>query len=79
MSSIDGLRKTIAVSDKAFSVGELYDLIAANQLLFNTEYQRSEVWATKKKQRLIDSILRKYDILKIFLRQARAHLKRELM
>lgn len=69
MSLMDKLRKTIAVSDKAFSVGELCDLIAANQLIFNTEYQRSEVWPTKKKQRLIDSILRKYDISKIFLRQ----------
>jgi hypothetical protein len=69
MSLIDQLRRTIALSDKAFSVGELCDLITANQLVFNTEYQRSEVWATKKKQRLIDSILRKYDISKIFLRQ----------
>jgi 5-methylcytosine-specific restriction endonuclease McrA len=69
MSSIEQLRRTIAVSDKAFSVGELCDFIVANQLVFNTEYQRSEVWNTKKKQRLIDSILRKYDISKIFLRQ----------
>lgn len=69
MSSIDQLRRTIAVSDKAFSVGELCDLIEGKQLLFNTEYQRSEVWPKRKKQKLIDSILRKYDISKIFLRQ----------
>lgn len=69
MSSIEQMRRTIAVSDKPSSVGELYDLIATKQLVFNTEYQRSEVWPPKKKQRLIDSILRKYDISKVFLRQ----------
>ena len=63
------MRKTIAVSEKSFSVGEIDDLINANQLIFNMEYQRSEVWPPKKKQKLVDSVLRKYDISKIFLRQ----------
>jgi hypothetical protein len=38
-------------------------------LKFNTEYQRSKVWNKQKKQLLIDSILRNYDIASIFLRQ----------
>ena len=38
-------------------------------LKFNTEYQRSKVWNKQKKQLLIDSILRNYDIASVFLRQ----------
>jgi hypothetical protein len=36
---------------------------------FITEYQRSKVWNKQKKQLLIDSILRNYDIASVFLRQ----------
>lgn len=40
-----------------------------NNLIFNTEYQRSEVWNSKKKQKLIDSILKEYNLGMIFLRK----------
>lgn len=54
-----------------FSIEQLYDLYKQqpSKILFNTEYQRSYIWKTPKKQLLIDSILRDYDINKIFLRQ----------
>lgn len=39
------------------------------QLVFDTEYQRTEVWPRYKKRLLIDSIIRKYDISMIFLRE----------
>ena len=42
-------------------------------LKFDTEYQRNEVWTIKKKRLLIDSILRKNDISMIFLRQLIDH------
>src|SRR3989442_6931396 len=61
--------KKVAVTESPFSVHQLADLHQKNQITFNTEYQRSEVWKTKKKQLLLDSILRGYDINKIFLRQ----------
>jgi uncharacterized protein with ParB-like and HNH nuclease domain len=50
-------------------IGELYTFHKRQQLRFNTEYQRTEVWPRNKKRLLIDSILRKYDISMIFLRQ----------
>lgn len=40
-----------------------------SKISFNTEYQRSFIWKTAKKQLLIDSIMRDYDINKVFLRQ----------
>ena len=58
-----------ALVSRHWSAGELYELNKDGKLIFNTEYQRSEVWTTPKKQLLIDSILRKYDISMIFLRQ----------
>ena len=39
------------------------------KLVINTEYQRSEVWKRPKKQLLMDSILKDYDIGSIILRQ----------
>ncbi len=61
--------KKVAVSESPFSIQDLTRLHQNNQIIFNTEYQRSEVWKIKKKQLLLDSILRGYDINKIFLRQ----------
>ena len=56
------------VSYNSQTVGALYDLCGSDKLIFNTEYQRSEVWPKRKKQLLIDSIIRGYDISTIFLR-----------
>jgi hypothetical protein len=50
-------------------IRELNHYYEKGRLAFNTEYQRTEVWPGKKKRLLIDSILRKYDISMIFLRQ----------
>ncbi len=61
--------KETAISEKAWTVGGLYGKYKSGLLTFNTEYQRSEVWPKPKKQLLIDSMLRKYDISMIFLRQ----------
>ncbi len=52
-----------------FKVQKLSELYKKGKMLFNTEYQRTFVWKKSKKQLLIDSILRDYDINKIFLRQ----------
>lgn len=40
-----------------------------NRIIYNTEFQRGEVWDPVRKQKLIDSILRGYNINTIFLRQ----------
>ena len=61
--------KRLAVSDKSWTAGGLYDLNKEGRLKFNTEYQRSKVWPAAKKYLLIDSMLRHYDISLIFLRQ----------
>ncbi len=45
------------------------DYYRQNKLLFNTEYQRSEIWKSVKKQKLIDSIVKDYNIGMIFLRK----------
>lgn len=64
----DLLLQRTAVSYNPKTVGSLYDLNKSGKLIFNTEYQRSEVWPNRKKQLLIDSIIRQYDISMIFLR-----------
>ncbi|WP_425438410.1 DUF262 domain-containing protein [Methanobacterium petrolearium] len=51
-------------------MNELYeDYYKEKDLVFNTEYQRSEVWNLKKKQKLIDSIIKEYNLGMIFLRR----------
>jgi 5-methylcytosine-specific restriction endonuclease McrA len=50
-------------------IRELNQLYQKGQLVFDTEYQRTEVWPRTKNRLLIDSIIRKYDISMIFLRQ----------
>jgi len=57
------------LSPKPWTAGKLFDLYQAKKLVFNTEYQRSAVWKRPRKQLLVDSILRQYDISTIFLRQ----------
>ncbi len=54
-----------------YSIEYLYNLYKQEptKIRFNTEYQRSYIWKTPKKQFLTDSIMRDYDINKIFLRQ----------
>ena len=54
-----------------FKVEKLYNLYKQkpSKILFDTEYQRSLVWKTPKKQLLIDSMMREWDINKIFLRE----------
>lgn len=54
-----------------FSIEDLFKLYKQqpSKILFNTEYQRSYIWKPPKKQFLVDSIMRDYDINKIFLRQ----------
>lgn len=52
------------------TINELYeDYYKEKGLVFNTEYQRSEVWNLKKKQKLIDSIIKEYNLGMIFLRR----------
>lgn len=52
------------------TINSLYnDYYKANKLIFNTEYQRSEVWGSDRRQQLIDSIIRKYCIGMIFFRK----------
>ncbi len=52
-----------------FMVDALSNLDKAGKIIFNTEFQRSEVWDLPRKQKLIDSIMRGYNINTIFFRQ----------
>lgn len=52
-----------------FLVETLKNLDGEHKIIYNTEFQRGEVWNTRRKQKLIDSILRGYSINTIFLRQ----------
>jgi len=47
----------------------LQKIDSENRIIYNTEFQRGEVWDKPRKQKLIDSILRGYSINTIFLRQ----------
>jgi hypothetical protein len=62
--------KFTACTPAGFKIKTLYeDFYKLNKIDFNAEYQRSEIWRLPKKQLLLDSILRNFDISKIFLRQ----------
>lgn len=62
------MSKTHVYTDK-WTINELYeDYYKQRKLTFNTEYQRSEVWNLEKRQRLIDSIIKEYNIGMVFLR-----------
>jgi hypothetical protein len=52
-----------------FLVETLQKLDEEGKIIYNTEFQRGEVWDISRKQKLIDSILRGYNINTIFLRQ----------
>lgn len=52
-----------------FQIETLKTLHKTGKIIYNTEFQRGEVWDTQRKQKLIDSILRGYSINTIFLRQ----------
>ena len=47
----------------------LQKLDGENKIIYNTEFQRGEVWDLPRKQKLIDSVLRGYNINTIFFRQ----------
>lgn len=60
----------IHVYTDKWTIHKLYkDYFKQRKLKFNTEYQRSEVWKLKKKQKLIDSIIKKYNIGMIFFKK----------
>src|SRR5438094_6678626 len=51
-----------------YKVEQLAKFNSDGKILFNQEYQRSSVWALPRSKLLMDSILRGYDINKIFVR-----------
>jgi len=53
----------------SYAISSLVQYMETKKITFNKEYQRSEVWKTKKKVLLIDSILRLYNINYVFFRQ----------
>jgi len=62
--------QTLACSPpQPFQVEALEKLDSENRIIYNAEFQRGEVWNIHKKQKLIDSILRGYNINTVFLRQ----------
>lgn len=68
-SSIKFLQALPCSPPSPFVVGQLQALNDANKIIFNTEFQRGEVWDITRKQKLIDSMLRGYNINTIFFRQ----------
>jgi len=62
--------QTLACSPpQPFMVDTLHQLDVADKIVYDTEFQRGEVWGLDRKQKLIDSMLRGYNINTIFLRQ----------
>ncbi|MCW0423188.1 DUF262 domain-containing protein [Xanthomonas sacchari] len=50
------------LTPQTISIQSLYSQFADNKLLVNRRYQRKLVWTTTEKQKLVESILRKYPI-----------------
>ncbi|MCD6371562.1 MAG: DUF262 domain-containing protein [Candidatus Aenigmarchaeota archaeon] len=59
----------ISPTPQVYTINELWKMYKENEIDFNAEYQRSEVWKKDKKQKLIDSILRGYSIGLIIFRK----------
>ena len=57
------------LTHQRIGIRELDQFYRNDRLILRPEYQRTAVWNIKKNRRLIDSILRKYDISTIFLRE----------
>lgn len=53
----------------SWSINEIIKLYKKKMLVINPEYQRSKIWNSKKKAKLIDSILRGYSIGMLFFRK----------
>jgi len=62
------MSKVHVYTDK-WTINQFENYYKQGKLIFNTEYQRSEVWDLKKKQRLIDSIIKDYNIGMVFLKK----------
>lgn len=58
----------VNVNTDKWTINSLNNRYKTKKLVFNTEYQRSEVWNLKKKQKLIDSIIKEYNIGMIFFK-----------
>jgi hypothetical protein len=60
---------TLPTEKITWTISNIVNLHKNGKLVINNEYQRSTVWNPPKKQLLIDSILRDYDIGSVILRQ----------
>lgn len=63
--------KRYPIKEMKFKIKDLYDMYGKGTLELNPEYQRSYVWEKirDKREKLMDSLLREFDIGKIFLRE----------
>lgn len=63
--------KEYPISYRGIKIKELHEMSENGLLTLNPEFQRSYIWKTipGKRERLIDSLLREFDIGKIFLKQ----------
>ncbi|MDG7036928.1 MAG: DUF262 domain-containing protein [Nitrososphaerota archaeon] len=61
--------ETISCSRTQFKISYLKELHDNGKIKYNVEYQRTFIWNESKRQKLIDSILRGYDISQIVLKQ----------
>src|SRR3989344_1146813 len=62
-------RSKYTVTDQLYSIKEFYDYV--DDFITRPPYQRKNVWSTKKKQALLDSLFRKYYVPKIVIREVR--------
>jgi len=65
--------KRYPIKEMKIKMRDLYDMYKEGTLKLNPEYQRSYVWEKirNKREKLIDSLLREFDIGKIFLREVK--------
>lgn len=63
--------KEYPTSSTSFKIKDLHEMYKNRTLTLNPEFQRSYIWERipGKRERLIDSLLREFDIGKIFLKQ----------
>lgn len=59
----------VVIGPGEYKIEQLLKSYDSGKILFNAEYQRSKVWPPSRSKLLMDSILRGYDINKIFIRQ----------
>ncbi len=68
--------KEYPVEYREFEINDLWERSRSGTLVLRPDFQRTEVWSLSKKQKLIDSILRRFTIGLLYFREKEKQIKK---